>query len=112
MTLSRNGIAYNFDNSPYQVKMSYENFDLIFRFSSKNNVSKFLNKYLDNRGMINNSLSKRFKINLSFDLIADIKLYTLVESRGFLIIHKDDRFECLEEVEFDGINLTKKNLQD
>jgi len=112
MTLTRNGIAYNFHQSPYKVKLSYENKDLIFKFSSSNNVNKFLKKISSNRDTINLSLSKRFKVNLSLDLIADIKLYTLIETRGFLILHKDNVFECLEEVVFDGNNLTKKNFQD
>ena len=112
MTLTRNGIAYNFYNSPYELKVSYNNNDLLFRFSSANNVNKFKNKLKENRENIKVSLSKRFKINLSLDLVADIKLYNSIETRGFLIIHKDEYFECLEEVEFDGIKMTKKNLQD
>lgn len=112
MTLSRNGIAYNFHSSPYQLKVTYDSFDLIFRFSSANNVQKFLNKMYENRDKVNLSLSKRFKINLVLNVIADIKLYSNVETRGFLIIGKDETFECLEEVEFDGLRMMKKNLQD
>lgn len=112
MSLTRNGIAYNFHYSPYEVKVPYKNNDLIFRFSSANNVKKFKDKKDNNRDVINYSLSKRFKTNIMLDFIADLKLYTLIETRGFLIISKDNEFECLEEVIFDGQNLTKKNLQD
>lgn len=112
MTLSRNGIAYKFDTSPYELKVRYHDFNLIFRFSSENNIKKFLTKQDSNREKLQISLTKRFKINLSLDLIADLKLYSQVETRGFLILSKDMRFECLEEVVFDGQNLTKKNLQD
>lgn len=112
MTISRNGIAYNFDVSPYELKVKYHDFNLIFRFSSNNNIKKFLNKQDSNREKLQISLSKRFKLSLSLDLIADLKLYTQVETRGFLILSKDMRFECLEEIAYDGVILTKKNLQD
>ena len=112
MTLTRNGIAYNFHSSPYEVEVKYKNFNLIYRFSSKNNVNKFLNKQKENRTIINNSLSKRFKINLILDFIADLKLYSTVETRGFLIISEGNKLECQEEVIFDGLKVMKKNLQD
>lgn len=112
MSLTRNGISYKFHESPYETKVTYENIDLIFRFSSANNVKKFLNKSTNNRDVVNSSLSKRFKINVTLNFLADLKLYTSVETRGFLIISEGNYFECLEEVEFDGHHLTKKNLQD
>lgn len=112
MKLTRGGIAYDFYESPYELKVSYTNFDLIYKFSSAKNVNKFKSKLNIQRTNIHESLSKRFKINLYLDFVADLKLYSLIETRGFLIISEDSVFECLEEVTFDGINLTKKNLQD
>lgn len=112
MTLTRHGIAYNFDISPYELKVRYDDFNLIYRFSSLNNLKKFTSKQDSNRDYVSNSLSKRFKINLSLDFVSDIKLYSIIETRGFLILSKDMRFECLDEVTFDGKTLTKKNLLD
>lgn len=112
MTLTRNGIAYNFYSSPYEVEVKYNNFNLTYRFSSKNNVNKFLSKQKETRLKINHSLSNRFKINLILDFIADLKLYSNVETRGFLIISEGINLECQEEVEFDGLKVMKKNLED
>lgn len=108
--LTRAGISYDFDTSPYKLKVEYNNgCELTFTFSGEYNLNSFKNKLNDNREKINNSLTNRFKIELECDILCDIKLYALIEKRGFLIEDKEERYECLNIIKLDGLMPTIKN---
>lgn len=114
--LSRGGIAYDLKSSPYRYCMTYAGahdkkigvFDTItFVFSSKLYRNKFLNQYKSNRKKINGSLSKRFGFSVEFNLLADLKLYSSIEKRGFLLYKNGESVDCLSSIKLDGEKMTR-----
>lgn len=107
--LTRNGVAYDLKLSPYKLLLNYKNNDLEYVFSSQLNKDRFLNSIKPNRDKINTSLTKRFNIDINADLLCDIKLYSTIEKRGFLIKTNDKEIECLNIIRLDGNNLILMN---
>lgn len=110
--LTRNGVAYDLENTPYVYKIEYGTNVYEYKFSSKLYMEKFMNKSFDHRKEVNESLTKRFGFAIECSLLADIKLYASIEKRGFLIANQNRRFNCLNNIRLDGQNLIIKNLQD
>jgi hypothetical protein len=110
--LTRNGVAYDLDKTPYVYKIGYGDNVYEFKFSSKLYLEKFMQKSFEHRKQVNESLTKRFGFVIESNLLADIKLYATIEKRGFLIANHDRRFHCLNNIRLDGQNLTIKNLQE
>lgn len=108
-TLTRRGIANDLSKSPYWTNINYENFELTFVFSSELNKKRFLKRVEDNRISINMSLSKRFGIEIEACLLSDIKLYTQVEHRGFLIVGKEGEYTWQNIIVLIGEKMIKKN---
>ena len=107
--LTRNGIAYNLNLSPYEVKIKYDKNDYIkYKFSSNLYKENFENKLKSNRENINNSLSKRFGFIIVNEKLCDLKLYSSIEKRGFLIETKEGLYECLNIIKLDGQNKIQK----
>lgn len=107
--LTRGGVAYNFDLSPYKKSIQYDSIhDLTFVFSSEKNVERFMNKLEENRTKINESLSNRFGFVIVNNRLCDIKLYSTIETRGFLIKGKEE-YRCLSTIKLDGHNLIIKS---
>lgn len=102
--LTRYGVAYDLTNTPYQVYVMYDDLKVCYNFSSKLNKQRFINKAGKNRENINSSLSKRFNITIIYDLLCDIKLYSTVEKRGFLIETESDSYTCLNTIKLNGKN--------
>ena len=106
--LTRRGIANNLDISPYTLIVDYDNESLEYVFSSQRYKDDFYNKYIDNRIKINESLSNRFKMNIEFDKLCDLVLYSKIEKRGFLIKGKEE-YRCLSNIRLSGANLMTVN---
>lgn len=107
--LTRSGVAHDLTISPYVLTINYgEDDKLSFVFSSELYRNKFQEKIIDNRDKINESLSKRFGFMIVNNKLADIKLYTVVETRGFLIKGKED-YKCQSTIRLIGVNLTQGN---
>lgn len=107
--LTRNGIAYNLSLSPYKLTIKYDKNDYItFKFSSQLYKDNFQNKLKVNRNNINNSLSKRFGFSILNEKLSDLKLYSSIEKRGFLIETKEGIYECLNIIKLDGQNKIQK----
>lgn len=107
--LTRNGIAYNLKLSPYEVKIKYDKDTYIkYKFSSNLYKENFENKLKDNRVNISTSLSKRFGFIIINEKLCDLKLYSSIEKRGFLIETKEGIFECLNTIKLDGQNKIQK----
>lgn len=107
--LTRGGVAYNFDASPYRYNVDYGSKSITFVFSSEFYLNNFIRKLKSNREKINQSLSKRFGFMVEHNILCDIKLYTSIEKRGFLLYKNGERFECLNTIILDGVILTKTN---
>lgn len=110
--LTRNGITYDISKSPYTLCIKYDVSDLIYHFSSQLYLDKFKSKLEENRKNINDSLTKRFNFEITNNMLADLRLYTMIEKRGFFIVSGKEKFDCLSNIKLDGLELTTKNLQE
>lgn len=108
MGLTRSGIAHNLEISPYSLIVDYQDEQLEYIFSSQQYKEIFYRKFIDNRIKINESLSNRFGFKIENDKLADLKLYSMTEKRGFLIKGKEE-YKCLDTIELIGVNLIHKN---
>lgn len=108
--LTKSKIAYDLTISPHEITCNYGPEDeLKFVFSSRLYLNKFIDRLEENRNTINNSLSKRFGFNIIQNKIADIKLYSTIEKRGFLIYKGLVKLECQNDIILDGGKMTKNN---
>lgn len=107
--LTRSGVAYDITISPHNHIINYGNITLEYIFSSDRYKQIFLKKLEDNREKINSSLINRFSINLEVNLLADLKLYSMTEKRGFLIKTEKEEYRCLSTIKLDGLMMTKEN---
>lgn len=106
---TRNGICKTLFKSPYKLQVLYGDKEITFYFSSSYNVERFKSKLESNRNYYNSSLSKRFKFEVTNNVVADIKLYCVIEQRGFFISSNGVIFDCLENLILNGDNLTNKS---
>ena len=109
--LTRANVAYDLNISPHRLTISYSQDDITYVFSSELYRNKFLAAIHENRNKINHSLSNRFGFTIRNELLCDIKLYTSIEKRGFLIIKGQDKVECLNQVELVGQTVKMPNLE-
>ena len=107
--LSRGGICYNLEVTPYFITIKYDDRKVIFNFSSDYYKNKFELKLNEHREKINESLSKRFGLSYFNPLLADIVLYSKVETRGFYLLIDDEEFKCLNNIKLNGVNQIQKN---
>jgi hypothetical protein len=105
--LTRGGVALNFEESPYRYNIIYGDSSITYVFSSEFYRKNFIKKFVGNRKKINESLSNRFGFKISHDIICDLKLYSGIEKRGFLIYYNGARFECPKSIILDGETLTR-----
>lgn len=106
MQLTRAGVSYNLHKSPHLLEMDYQEAKVIFHFSSQTYRIKFLSRLGENRESINTSLSNRFGFNVKADILADLKLYSTIEKRGFLISINGEFAECQNDIILDGMIMT------
>ncbi len=83
--ISRNGVCYDLTATPY----TYEWRDITYHFSSESHRRKFVDNVRAKEMWLNDSLSRRFKCTVDLPIVADIQLYTQVETRGFYIVTND-----------------------
>lgn len=107
--LTKSKIAYDLTISPHEAVIDYNSGEsLKFVFSSNLYRTKFLERLEDNRNTINNAISKRYGFNIIANIIADIKLYSSIEKRGFLIYKGLVKIECQEDIILDGGKMITK----
>lgn len=104
--LTRSKIAYDLNISPHKFSLIYHTCEIDFIFSSDLYKKKFITKLMENRLSINQSLSNRFGFTIVNDILADLKLYTTIEKRGFLLYHNGVKVECLKDIILDGQRMT------
>ena len=106
--LTRSNIAYDLNISPHSATVDYDNGSIRFIFSSNLYKEKFLERLQDNREKINESLSNRFGMNVDVPILCDLKLYTTIEKRGFLIFKDGVKIEWLNDITLDGLRMITK----
>ena len=110
MSLTRSKIAYDLNISPHFEEVHYKDGTILkYVFSSNLYKRNFAKKLEEHRETINNSLSNRFGFLVRYEKLADLKLYTSIEKRGFLIYQDGEKIECLDSLTLDGNNLMSKN---
>jgi hypothetical protein len=102
--MTKNGVVYNLLMSPFVVQTH----DVKFVFSSKSHKDKFKEKIDSNRNNLNDKLTKKYGIDVDVSLLADIVLYTMIETRGFLIFDKEGKPLCKNDIVLNGATLMKK----
>ena len=107
MALTRGGVAYDLNESPYRLDVPYDQEVLTLVFSSDQYRMKFYDRFIDNRKKISASLTNRFGFLIENDVLADLRLYATIEKRGFLIIKGEDKIVCRENITLDGTKLMK-----
>ena len=100
--LTRSNIAYDLSISPHRLQMVYAGEPLTYVFSSELYMKKFIEKCEENREEIERSLSKRFGVNVKNPILADLRLYSTIEKRGFLLVKDEVKIECKEHLTLDG----------
>lgn len=107
--LTRGGVAYNLQITPFVYTIEYDDAEILsFKFSSNYNMHRFKEKIQENRKKINTSLSNRFGFSITNNKICDIKLYSMIEKRGFLIENKGVSYKCLNNIKLNGKNKISK----
>ena len=107
--LTKDGICYNLKETPYIHAINYGGEQITYHFSSMVYKLKFINKKKDNREKINLSLTNRFGFEIKNNLLCDLKLYSQIEKRGFLIFNVEgEMFECLKSITLDGQRVIAK----
>ena len=108
--LTRSNVAHNLDISPHRLDLGYGESNIMYVFSSDLYKRKFLEKLEVNRNSINQSLSNRFGFQIKNDLLSDLRLYTIIEKRGFLIYHNGVKITCQSRVKINGNNITSHGI--
>ena len=104
--LTRYNIAHNLNISPFHHEIDYGNGNILkYVFSSELYKSKFIDKLQSNRESINTSLSNRFGFTVVNDVLCDIKLYSTIEKRGFLLYSAGEKVEWLSNIELNGLTV-------
>ena len=83
--ITAHGVCYDLEETPYR----YEWRGITYCFSSIPHLNKFKREVRKRELWLNDSLSRRFGVTVSLELVADIQLYRQVETRGFYILTND-----------------------
>lgn len=91
--LTRRGICYNLEKSPYTTTLAYGDKLIIFYFSSTRYKEKFDSELDAARDTLHESLSNRFKIDICFSFLSDLILYRRIEKRGFHVFYDGEVYD-------------------
>lgn len=105
---TRKGIFHNIEESDYPFTVG----EITFYFSSPTYRQKFMNRYHEELERFNESAMNIYKrqFNLNFIELSLIRLYTLIEKRGFYIILRGEKVTCLESLTFHLVTNVEPNL--
>lgn len=110
--LTRSNIAHNLEISPHRYDVGYPSQTVQYVFSSELYRQKFIEQYESHRSKINDSLSNRFGFDVDCTSLADLKLYTTIEKRGFLVLLDGEQVKYLEDITLSGERMTKENYNE
>jgi len=106
-----NGVYYNLKHSVYTWE--FVDIGIKFYFSSQFYLNKFQTTYREEVERFNQALNNVYKdkFNIDMDILALIRLYTLIEKRGFYIKFKGVEVTCPEDLRFVGMLNLKRKLE-
>lgn len=107
--LTRAKISYNLYKTPYTLERVYEGQRITYHFSSELYREKFESRTKENRYSLDLSLCNRFGFLINSALIADLRLYSSIEKRGYLISVNGEYVECQNNITLDGLKMTLKS---
>lgn len=85
------GIFHNIKESTYTIS----NTEIVFFFSSKLYMNKFMEEYQNNRIKVNEQTNKIMdNPPLNMNMLADVALYKRIEKRGFYVWMKELTLSC------------------
>ena len=108
--LTRNGVAKDLSKSPYIFTEIVNGEQLDIYFSSKLHMNNFIQKRNENYNMIYNYIYKRFKYRVDCRMLADLNLYTKIETTGFYIKINHKEYVCPDRIILDGDSKMKESL--
>lgn len=105
--LTRHGVCYNLEESPFFSEW----YGYTFYFSSAKHKESFDAKLPVRIPWLNDSLSRRFKVRVDVDVLAVFQLYMQVETRGFLVegFEREDTWRSADQVVFDGLQVRRRD---
>lgn len=83
--LTRGGVCYNLEYSPYLYTISTQSQKITLHFSSQFHLNKYKELIKDHINSLSESLSNRFNFTIEAKIIAYLSLYIKCENRGFFI---------------------------
>jgi hypothetical protein len=109
MPATKDGIFHNLKESEYTVSNS----EIVFFFSSKFYLNKFMEEYKTHREKFNRT-TKRITIDnpLNMEILADITLYRYIEKRGFLVWLKGSSISWEELHRYALRKMTEPNTEE
>ena len=97
-TLTRNGVCYHLEKSPYTFTYIHQEKPVTFNFSSKLHLNKFIKERHNNWSMIYNNIYKRFKFKVDCTFLSDFNLYQKIENRGVYIKYDGKIYTNLDDI--------------
>lgn len=103
------GIVYDIEQTPF---VRYRN-GLNFHFSSRRHLEKFTQKMVAHEQWLNDSMSRRFHVEVDMRVLADIQLYMRIETGAFYVknLIEGKVYRCPEDVKLDGLHVRSRNSQ-
>lgn len=100
--LTKNGICYNLDESPFVCSTPF----FEYRFSSGKHLEKFRENAEKRKAWLNDSMSRRFHIDVDMEILAELQLYVQVETRGFYVSDGEKVWRNAENIRLSGLKVS------
>lgn len=100
--LTKNGICYDLDESPFVCSTPF----FEYRFSSGKHLEKFRENAEKRKAWLNDSMSRRFHIDVDMEILAELQLYMQVETRGFYVSDGEKVWRNAENIRLSGLKVS------
>ena len=97
--LTKNGICYDLESSPFVCTTPF----FEYRFSSGTHLRKFKENVDVRKSWLNDSMSRRFHIDVDMEILAELQLYMQVETRGFYVTNGVETWRSAENIRLSGL---------
>ena len=108
--MTKSGVEANLKISPYAVQNNYNGKEVIYYFSTANNMDRFQTEADTFFTSVCTSLTNRFRIRFHLPkMFTDVVLYSRIEKRGFHVIFEGVEIKCVNDLKLIGAQLEKEN---